>query len=43
MIKREEFKAKVIGSDPLSDIPGFTIGDIENLFQLNLETLIRQE
>ena len=39
----KEFKAKVIGADPLSDIAVLQLETKEKFIQLNLETLIKQE
>ena len=39
----KEYKATIIGADPLSDIAVLQIDSKENLYQLNLVILIKQE
>ena len=39
----KEYKATIIGQDPLSDIAVLQIDSKKNLFQLSLEILIKQE
>ena len=39
----KEYKAKIIGADPLSDIAVLQIIQKKSLYQLSLETLIKQE